>query len=349
MPECEPLVTQPIPITVLTGFLGSGKTTLLARLLADPTLRDTAVLVNEVGEIGLDHQLLYGASETIVLMDRGCLCCALRSDLAEQLDDLYLRRMRKEVPAFARVVIETTGLADPGPILQTLAADRTIAALYRLERIVTTIDGELGERTLDEHFESVKQAAVADLLVITKTDRADGQMIERLTARLKDLNPGAHILASARGEVNPGDVIDMGATTPAHPLVARHWLRAERYVPASVAPAVINPGASTAHDQRIRSFAIEYDEPVSGKALWAGLERLIDDDGDKLLRVKGIVNVAGLGGPRVIHIVQHVLYPVTSLPKWPDDDRRTRLVFIVRDLQPANVRAILDGALAEAA
>lgn len=342
-------MSQAIPITLLTGFLGSGKTTLLQKLLAHPQLRDTAVLVNEIGAIGLDHELLYSAAEAVVLMDRGCLCCALRSDLAEQLDDLYTRRMRKEVPQFARVVIETTGLADPAPILQTLATERTIAALYRLESVVTTVDGQLGEAELDEHFESVKQAAVADRLVITKVDLVDAGSIARLAARLRALNPAAPILHAANGAIDPAALLDLdaGALGDRAPARARS-LALDRYRPVTTAGADTFAATRGVHDTRIRSFAIVYDRPVSGKALWAGLERLIDTEGDKLLRVKGIVDVIGQPHPRVIHIVQHVLYPVTSLPDWPDRDRRTRLVFIVRDLEPGAVRSIIDAALERA-
>jgi len=333
-------VSQAIPITLLTGYLGSGKTTLLAHLLAHPELKDTAVLVNEFGEIALDHQLLVATGETVVLLDRGCLCCALRSDLAAQLDELYTRRMRGEVPKFARVVIETTGLADPAPILQTLATEPMLAALYRLDAVVTTVDGQLGDMELDRHFESVKQAAVADRIVITKTDLAEDTQLAKLEERLQDLNPGATILRSAQGEIDPREILDTqlydeGRRAPA----LGRWLRTERYLP--IAKDVLALGRPERHDHRVHSFAVIYEGPVSGTRLWQGLEELIDRRGEHLLRIKGIVNVIGQAQPRVIHIVQHVLYPVTTLAAWPDADRRTRLVFIVRDLDEDEVRATL--------
>jgi G3E family GTPase len=338
-----------IPVTLLTGYLGSGKTTLLARLLAHPELKDTAVLVNEFGEIALDHQLLYSASETIVLLDRGCLCCALRSDLAEQLDDLYTRRMRKEVPPFSRVVIETTGLADPAPILQTLVAEPMLAALYRLDGVVTTADGQLGESELDTHFESVKQAALADRIVITKSDLADEASLARLEMRLRELNPAAPIIRAAHGEITPHAILNIGPYDAERKTAdVERWLRTDRYVPADDSPR-LGFGRDERHDRRIRSFAVVLDAPVSGTRLWQALEALIERDGEKLLRVKGIVNVAGQAQPRVIHIVQHVLYPVTILPAWPDGDHRTRLVFIVRDLDPEAVRGTLERCLAETA
>ncbi len=340
-------MTAGIPITLLTGYLGSGKTTLLLRLLAHPGLRDTAVLVNEFGEIALDHQLLYGAAESVVPMDRGCLCCALRSDLADQLDELYSSRMRGEIPRFTRVVIETSGLADPAPILQTLVSEPMLAALYRLDGVVATVDGEHGDRELDAHFESVKQAAIADRIVITKADRAAEVSMRALEARVRSLNPAAPILRAANGAVEPAAILDCGIYDSHGRLGSvERWLASRRYRPLH-ADSVRLAGAAARHDERVRSFAIVYDRPVSGTRLWQGLEALLEASGESVLRVKGIVNVLNQEKPRVIHIVQHVLYPVATLPDWPDDDRRTRLVFIVRDLAPGAVRAVLDDALQE--
>jgi G3E family GTPase len=334
-------VTTAIPITLLTGYLGSGKTTLLSRLLAHAELKDTAVLVNEFGEIALDHQLLYSAAESIVLMDRGCLCCALRADLAEQLDELYSRRMRKDIPQFKRVIIETTGLADPAPILQTLVSEPMLAALYRLDGVVTTVDGELGDRELDEHFESVKQVAAADRIVMTKADRTDEAALAALETRLRTLNPAAQLLRANHGLIDPELILNAGLYAADGQFTGvERWLKSDRYRLAD-AQARLPFERPQRHDQRIRSFAIVYDQPVSGTRLWQGLEALIGTSGDKLLRVKGIVNVMGQLQPRVIHIVQHVLYPVTTLPAWPDEDRRTRLVFIVRDLDLASVQCTL--------
>ena len=339
-------MTVAIPITLLTGYLGSGKTTLLRHLLTHPHLRDTAVLVNEFGEIALDHQLLYGATEAIVLMDRGCLCCALRSDLADQLETLYSKRSRAEIPQFKRVVVETSGLADPAPILQTLVSEPMLAALYRLDGVLATVDGEHGERELDEHFESVKQAALADRIVITKADRVSAESMDALESRLRLLNPAAPILRAANGEVEPGAVLDTGIYDADGKLESvERWLMSHRYRPAAMTPAW--PATQTQrHDARVRAFAIVYDRPVSGTRLWQGLEALIEASGERILRVKGIVNVVDQDKPRVMHIVQHVLYPVAVLPCWPDDDRRTRLVFVVRDLDPGAVRDTLDRALA---
>ena len=342
------VVTAAIPITLLTGYLGSGKTTLLRHLLAHPHLQDTAVLVNEFGEIALDHQLLYGAAESIVLMDRGCLCCALRSDLADQLDELYSKRARAEIPQFKRVVIETSGLADPAPILQTLVSEPMLAALYRLDGVIATVDGEHGDRELDQHFESVKQAALADRIVISKADRVSVESMDAVELRLRSLNPAAPILRAANGAIDPIEILDMGIYDAQGKLESvERWLMSQRYRPVDMTPAWLSVSAKR-HDDRVCAFSIMYDRPISGSRLWQGLEALIEASGERILRVKGIVNVLDQDQPRVIHIVQHVLYPVTTLPAWPDSDHRTRLVFIVRDLDPSVVRDTLDGALAQA-
>jgi len=342
-------MSSAIPITLLTGYLGSGKTTLLSGLLGHPELKNTVVLVNEFGEIALDHELLYSASgESIVLLGSGCLCCALRNDLSEQLDDLYTRRLRGEIPPFERVIIETTGLADPAPILQTLVAEPMLAALYRLDGVVTTADGQFGGRQLDAHFESVKQAALADRIIITKADLADEAALSALAARLRRINPAAPMIRCANGRIDPGFVLAGGLHAVAgEPARVRDWLHAERYL--ALPPGTPrDPGPRARHDQRIRSFALAFEAPVSGARLWAGLEALIEASGDKLLRVKGIVNALGQSQPKVVHIVQHVLYPVVTLAEWPSEDRRTRLVFIVRDLDEAQVQAQLDSALTAA-
>ena len=324
------------PVTLLTGFLGSGKTTLLNRMLQHPSLQDMAVLINEFGAVGIDHLLVVKTSGDMVVMANGCICCSVAGDMVRALRELYFKRANSEIPFFKRVMIETTGLADPAPIMHTLIEMPLVAARYSLAGIVTTVDATHGEAQLDQHFESVKQVAVADRIVITKTDLATVEQLAALRARLEKLNPGATILDSAAGEVDPARLLDTGLYQAGAkiPDVAK-WLRAGAYRPISG-----NTKAS-GHDERIHAFAVFYDEPVVWQDLLDGLAALTAVRGDELLRVKGIVNVAGESAPRAIHVVQHTLYPFARLPAWPDQDRRTKIVFIVRDLSEQFIRDTL--------
>jgi G3E family GTPase len=343
-----------IPISVITGFLGSGKTTLLSRLLKHPDMADTAVLINEFGEIGLDHHLVEAVSGEMVVMDSGCLCCTIRGDLAQSLRTLYFRRVRGEIPQFKRVVIETTGLADPAPILQTLMEDPIIESYYRLDTVVTTVDAVNGKSQLDAQFESVKQAAVADRLLLTKCDIAMPETVATLKARLSTLNPGAPLFEVSHGEIEPARLFGAGLYNPATKTVdVQNWLRAEAYEqPAhdhddhhhhdhghdhdegchghDHAAQDVNR-----HDDRIRATCLTFDEPIDWEAfsLWMG--SLARYRGEDLLRVKGILNVAGEERPVAVHGVQHVFHPPARLPHWPSEDRRSRLVLITRDMDRA--------------
>ena len=331
------------PVTLLTGFLGSGKTTLLNRLLKQPSMVDTAVLINEFGAVSIDHLLVREASGNVMVMSNGCICCSVAGDMVTALRDLYFKRANGEVPDFRRVVIETTGLADPAPIMHTLIEMPLVAARYSLAGIVTTVDGAHGETQLNTHFEAVKQAAVADRLVITKADTAPRENIEALKVRLTALNPGARLLEAIAGEIAPELLFDTGLYQPGAKVPdVQKWLRAEAYrqvLPSpTLSPARVPTQTASRHDERIRAFAITFDQPVAWQGLVDALEMLTSLRGDELLRIKGIVNVAGEAVPRAIHAVQHTLYPAARLPAWPDADHRTRLVFIVRDLDEAFVR-----------
>jgi G3E family GTPase len=322
-------VTSPdrIPITVLTGFLGSGKTTLLNHLLSQPDMQDSAVLINEFGEVGLDHLLVAHVNENMVLLDSGCLCCTVRSDLIDSLNELAARRLQGAIPAFKRVLVETTGLADPAAILHTLISDPDVIGSYRLHSVVTTVDAQFGGKNLDEHREAVKQAAVADRLLITKTDLVERGALEDLAQRLKILNPTAPIMEIRHGGIAPRALLDTDFydLQKKLPEVA-NWLTDEAHRDDHPHPDV------NRHDAHIRSVCLTLDDPLPWQAVHAAITMMTAFRGEHMLRVKGIVHVAETGRPRILHGVQHILYPPVDLPAWPSEDRRTHLIFILRDL-----------------
>ena len=320
---------EAIPVTVLTGFLGSGKTTLLNGLLAHPDMVDTAVLINEFGEIGLDHLLVREISGDIIQLNSGCLCCTVRGDLSDSLRELYVMRSRGDVPQFRRTVVETTGLADPAPVIQSLMTDPVIVPRYRLDGIVTTVDAILGARQLQEHPESVKQVAVADRLVLTKGDIADDDAVGAVTEQLRRLNPAAPIVRARLGDAEPQDLLDCGLFDTKRKIAdVERWLNEEAYVGAEHHHA----HDVNRHDDRISAFCLTLDVPVEWKPFATWIEMLLASRGEKLLRVKGVLNVAGQDKPVAIHGVQHVFYPPAMLAAWSSEDRRSRLVFITRDL-----------------
>ena len=337
--------TPATPVTLLTGFLGSGKTTLLNHILHSPGVPETAVLINEFGEVSIDHLLVREASDDIVVMKNGCVCCSVAGDMVKALRDLYFKRSKGETPKFTRVIIETTGLADPAPIMHTLIELPVIAARYVLSGVVTTIDAAHGDRQLDDHPEAVKQAAVADRIIITKTDLVDAHTLAALRQRLAVLNPGAVVIDAAHGTVPFAQLFDTGLYQTANKTAdVRQWLNAEAYRPRAAGASVLGGTSSSPlrHDERISSICVQYEEAVDWDRLIDVIEMLQAMRGDHLLRIKGIVNVEGETRPRALHGVQHTLYPAASLPAWPDDDHSTRLVFIVRDLDTNFIRTSLD-------
>lgn len=328
-PPSSPLV----PVTVLTGFLGSGKTTVLNHVLKQPGMAATAVIVNEFGEIGLDHLLVESATDDVVLLNSGCLCCTVRSDIADTLLDLFVGRANGKLPDFARVVIETTGLADPAPVLHTLISDPLIAARYALDGVVTTVDAVNGAATLDRQPEALKQAAVADRLLLTKADVADASAAATLRARLAALNPSAPIIAAAQGAVDPALLFNLGFYDPSTKTVdVQRWLRDEAFAAHDHHHDEERHDVNR-HDDRIRAFCITRERPISWAALSTWLDALATMRGDDLLRLKAIVALSDRPDePVVVHGVQHLFHPPVLLPCWPSDDRRTRMVFITRDL-----------------
>lgn len=341
----------PFPLTLITGFLGAGKTSLLNRLLRDPLAAGTLVLVNEFGEIGLDHLLVEQVDGDMLVMTSGCLCCSIRGELIAALEDILRRRDNGRMAPFGRVIIETTGLADPAPVLHTIMTHPYLALRFRLDGVITLIDAVNGSATLEAHEEAVKQAAMADRLVLSKTDLlSNGEGLPELRARLARLNPGAILLDAAQGQATPEALLNLGIYDPDQKLPdVRRWLNAEAYParadhdhpPGGHAKASHGAIDVNRHDARIRAFCIRHDVPLSAMALDLFVELLRGAHGPKLLRLKGIVALADdLARPIVIQGVQHVFHPPRRLPAWPDGDHATRIVFILRDLDEAFVEAL---------
>lgn len=361
---------EPVAVTVLTGFLGAGKTTLLQALVRDARFSDTAVVINEFGEIALDHALLEAAPEVVVEVTEGCLCCTIRGDIRRALIDLYGRSERGEIPVFSRLIIETTGLADPAPVIHTLMTDPRLARRYSLGGIVTLVDAVNGLDTLNGHPESVKQVAVADSIVLTKTDLADDPAsrrdLDRLKASLKRLNPSARLFDRARAGFDPADLFRSAFYDPATKTTdVGRWLRDEAFTAGDhahhadgdadhehSAHAHDGDGPGDAHDvnrhsDQVRAFCLVRETPISGMALSAALELLAANQGADLLRVKGIINVRERPAtPLVIHGVQHIFHPPVWLDAWPTPDRRTRIVFVVRGIPQALIEEFFDAWLA---
>ncbi|NIY74620.1 GTP-binding protein [Thalassospira sp. HF15] len=348
-----------IATTVITGFLGSGKTTLLNALLTQDGMESTAVLINEFGEIGLDHLLVREVSEDVVLLNSGCICCSVRGDLISGLRDLFVKRTRGEIPEFDRVIIETTGLADPAPILHTLMTDPLLTTKFRLDSVVTTVDAVHGAGQLDNHPESVKQAAVADRILMTKADLADEATRAALESRLRALNPAAPIYPVVNGDVAVSKLFNAGLYDPTtKSMDVQKWLRDEAYEQHGDDDHSHDHSHDNhhkhdhghhhdhshdvnRHDDHIRSFCITFDEPIHWDAFVTWAEIFTQMRGESLLRVKGILNLVGEDAPVAIHAVQHVFHPPASLPAWPSDDHRSKIVFITKDLGPQVIRESL--------
>jgi G3E family GTPase len=371
MTNTQTAAEERIPVTVLTGFLGSGKTTLLNRLLRRPELADTAVIINEFGEIGLDHLLVEKSNdEGMVTLNSGCLCCTVRGDLVRTMSELFLKRSKGEVTPFKRMVVETTGLADPAPILHTLMTDPLLASRYRLDGVVTTVDGVNGASTLDNHEEAIKQAAVADRLLLTKVDIADAPKLADLKHRLAHLNPGAEAMPVSDGEIDPNRILNAGLYNPETKTAdVKRWLHEEAYAEDHAhghghhghghdhghdhhhhhddgtggAGAEQDPHNVNRHDDRIKAFCMTFDEPMSWSTVAAAFDALVTYRGPDLLRMKGILNVKDTDKPVVIHGVQHVFHPPATLEAWPEgDDRKSRVVFITRDIAESTIRKVFN-------
>lgn len=328
---------EKIPIVVLTGFLGSGKTVLLNALLRQPGFADSAIVVNEFGEVGLDHLLVASAEENIVLLDAGCLCCAVLGSLKETLLDLWHRRAQSQVPPFRRVLVETTGLADPGPIVQSIMRDSVVTHFYRLAGLVCVVDALHGVGQLEAHDEARSQVAYADRLVVTKTDLLHGDCPPALRSRLRALNPDADIVVASRGELSAEALLRSAAATADLPWLGRLATRAE-HAHAPHDDSHPPHDAHAHHDPGVGSVSFVVDDDVTWSGLAAWIDVLRHRYGRTLLRCKGLVNVAG--APVVVHGVQ-TMFDTRRLPDWPDAERRSRLVLIGKGLERGELESLL--------
>jgi G3E family GTPase len=333
-----------IPITLITGFLGAGKTTLISRLVRHPDMNRVAVVINEVGEIGIDHDIVATASENIALLANGCICCSVRTDLQETLRELFGQRRKGQVADFDRVIIETTGLADPAPVVQTLASDTMLAAHYRLDGVVTLVDAVNGALQLAQHAEPSKQIALADRIFVTKSDLASPSQVQELQAAIEGINPGARISLVLDGAVEPRELMNLGLASARAGAQTLSFLGERLEGEGSEGERTLR--RSPIHDSAIRTLSLRFERPFTWSAFSAALELLATLRGPDLLRVKGIVNVEGK--PVVVQGVQHIFHDPVELDRWPSADTGTRLVFITRRIEEHTIRNLLQ-AVADAA
>jgi G3E family GTPase len=338
----DPLAGR-IPVTLITGFLGSGKTTLLSRLVRHPDMAGAAVVINEVGEIGIDHDLVTMASENISLLANGCICCSVRTDLQETLRDLFARRHAGEVPDFDRLIIETTGLADPAPVVQTLTSDTMLAAQFRLDGLVTLVDAANSLQQLAAHAEPAKQIALADRVFITKADLVDEATLRAVQEAAQALNPRARISTLLHGAVEPAELTGLGLSSARAGPATLSFLGEPLQGEGSGGERTLGQRPAL-HDGSIRTLSMRFHEPFTWAAFSAALELLATLRGPDLLRVKGIVNVDGK--PVVVQGVQHIFHDPVELDRWPSTDTDTRLVFITRGIEAATIRNLLSAVAA---
>ncbi len=336
-----------IPITLITGFLGSGKTTLLTHLVRDPAMARAAVVINELGEIGIDHDLVTMSSENIALLANGCICCSVRTDLQDTLRELFARRRAGEIPDFDRVIVETTGLADPAPVVQTLASDTLLAAQYRLDGLVTLVDAVNALAQLRDHAEPIKQIALADRVIVSKSDLVDAAQLQAVLDAIVDINPGAKVSIAVQGQIDPPELTGLGlASARAGAATLRFLGEALSSDAPDELPERTLSRRSPLHDASIRTHTLRFEQPFTWAAFSAALELLATLRGPDLLRLKGIVNVEGQAV--VVQGVQHIFHPPVSLDRWPSADLGTRLVFITRRIDKVVIQNLFAAVAAAA-
>ena len=349
-----------IPVTLLTGFLGAGKTTLLNHLLSQPEMANAAVLINEFGSVAVDHHLVTKIDEDLILLDSGCICCTVRGDLTRSLTELFMNSLQRKIVPINRVVIETTGLADPAPVIYTLMEDFFVAERFRIDGVVTVVDATHAAGQLAQHPEAVKQVAMADRLLVSKCDLTEEPAMAELSQTLRRINPAAAQIYVRRGEVALASIIGCGLYDPGSktPDVAG-WLAEEKVREERNKAHVHHHHDVDRHDAEVYSFALTFDQPLQWVCFVDAVSLLLQGMGDRILRIKGLLNVIGDDKPRVVQCVQHTNYPYTRLDDWPAEapynDRKSRLVFIVRGLDQLLIEkafamfcGVLDGERREA-
>ena len=339
--DCDWLAGK-IPVTLVTGFLGSGKTTLISHLLRHPDMDRVAVVINEIGAIGIDNDLVRMSSENVSLLANGCLCCSVRTDLQETLRELFGERRSGAIPDFDRVIVETTGLADPGPVIQTLASDSMLGAHYRLDGVVTLVDAANAIDQLARQPEATQQIALADRVFITKSDLAGAEALRRVRGEITALNPGVDVLLCVNGALHPRDVRGLGlqsnrASRDTLVFLGDHRLQASD---GRAGGGYLGERLPGRHHPQVSTLALRFAEPFTWSAFSAAMELLIGLRGQDLLRVKGIANVDEQ--PVVLQGVGHVFHPPVPLDRWPSEDRQTRLVFITRNIPAEHIRGLFE-------
>lgn len=368
----ESQIDSRIPVNIITGFLGSGKTTLLNKWVNTDEFRDTLVLINEFGDVGLDHELVQAVDDTVVLLGSGCICCTLQGELIQSLATNLVKAQEGQIPKFNRVLIETTGLADPAGVIGTINNDDFCLNNFRYDGTVTVLDGQFVRQQIEKQYEAVKQMALADIILVSKTDLIDSDEIEAIYEIAGKINHSAKIYPVVRGNITPKIIEEIGpykAISQQDPSKVRSWLavntsslvdddrpqetkaaQSKFKIASPIRPAQVENVVGVAKPKiiahtNIDSFAIVRHEPLNSLALLAAINAVQQQYGDSILRLKGIVEVEGQPKPVIVHGVQGQLYPVTDMDEWPEGDHISKIVFIVRESVLEQIKHIFTQAI----